>query len=240
MMREESLLLASRCIDGAPARVFFVNAHCVNIAQNNAEYRAAVDAAEFVFNDGVGIEVLCAALGVEVSQNLNGTDWIPALFRSLRKREAPCTLYFLGGVPKLVEIKCQVISRRWPHIRVVGGKDGFLPSDAEVLEDIRRCSPDIVLLGMGVPRQELFLHRNWQDLCEAGVKLGIAGGAVADFLIGAVPRAPKWMRRRRLEWAYRLWQEPGRMFSRYVLRSFQFLAVMIREWWGRRVTGKIT
>ena len=95
-----------------------------------------------------------------------------------------------------------------------------------MLAAINRTDAQIVVLGMGVPRQELWAHRNREHL--PNVRLLISGGAILDFVSGAIPRAPLWMRRLRLEWLFRLCLEPRRMWRRYIVGSFVLLGHVIR------------
>ncbi len=214
-----------------PVRVFFVNAHCVTIAQSHSEYQKAVQQAEFVFNDGAGIELAGRLLGTPVKENLNGTDWIPAFFDRLNAdKHQPRRIFFLGGTPELVQARGGYLSERWPSIISVGSHHGYFQDDAPVLEAIQKAHPEVLLVCMGVPKQELFLERNWDILVNSGVRLAIAGGAIFDFLTGTVPRAPDWMRKARLEWLYRLWIEPRRLWRRYLVGLFPFAWVVTKEW----------
>jgi N-acetylglucosaminyldiphosphoundecaprenol N-acetyl-beta-D-mannosaminyltransferase len=231
MTREESLSeVAHR---NSPARVYFVNAHCVVVADENPQYADAVNRAEYVFNDGAGVEAACKILGIPLKDNLNGTDWIPALLDRLATDTRNYRIFFLGGRPELVAEKSDYFSKRWPNLETVGLHHGFYEEDVAVLDKIRKAKPDILLVGMGVPRQELFLDRHWATLIASGITLGIAGGAVFDFMSGTVPRAPHWMQKMRLEWMYRLWIEPRRLWRRYLVGVFPFSWIVMKEWFRK-------
>ncbi|MDP1836636.1 MAG: WecB/TagA/CpsF family glycosyltransferase [Chlamydiales bacterium] len=230
MTREESLSAVAHQV--SPARVYFVNAHCVVVAGENPQYADAVNRAEYVFNDGAGVEAACKILGIPLKDNLNGTDWIPALLDRLAVDTRSYRIFFLGGRPELVAEKSDYF-KRWPNLETVGLHHGFYEEDVAVLDKIRKAKPDILLVGMGVPRQELFLDRHWTSLIASGVTLGIAGGAVFDFMSGTVPRAPQWMQKMRMEWMYRLWIEPKRLWRRYLVGVFPFSWIVMKEWFRK-------
>lgn len=230
MRLQESLDSVVTRIESEPARVVFINAHCVNTARINASYLEAVKEAEFAFNDGAGIEIAAKILGSPVKENLNGTDWIPLFLDRMAASGNESRLFFLGSRPEVVAAHEDLLAHRWPGLKVVGCHHGYYDQDGPILDKIRKAQPHILLIGMGVPRQELFLHRHWPTLKAIGVRVGIAGGAIFDFLSGTVPRAPNWMRTLRLEWIYRFWIEPQRMWRRYFVGLFSFGWLIMSEW----------
>jgi UDP-N-acetyl-D-mannosaminuronic acid transferase (WecB/TagA/CpsF family) len=122
-----------------------------------------------------------------------------------------------------------------PQHRVVGCHHGhFDPArTSEIVDLVRRSGADVVLVALGNPKQELFLR---DHLAATGCRLGIGVGALFDFLAGNVPRAPSFVRRWRLEWAYRLAQEPRRLATRYLIGNPLFLGRIAAQWWsGARV-----
>ncbi len=227
----DKVMLAQRY---EPVRVYFANAHCVNIAHKNSLYREALKRTEFVFNDGVGVEIASKILGQSLPSNLGGTDWIPALFDRLQVAGAGVRVYLLGGRSQVVEASVALLTTRWPVIEVVGWRDGYFANESAVLADIERGQPDILLVAMGVPKQELFIDKHWQLLKEHKVKLAIAGGAILDFITGAVPRAPGWIRRAKMEWAYRLWIEPKRLWKRYLYGNMKFFYLVMKQWASKK------
>jgi exopolysaccharide biosynthesis WecB/TagA/CpsF family protein len=233
---DESLSTVVSTARERPARVYWVYANCVNIAHTDPAYRAALDAAEFVLNDGAGIEFAGRMLGTPMLANLCGTDWIPALLTKLAAAADPeCRrVYLLGARPQVVAAARSEFKKRWPQLTVVGISDGYSRDAADVLAEIRATRPHILLVAMGVPRQELWIHDHWNELTTAGLRLAVAGGAILDFLTGAVPRAPLWIRRLRLEWLFRLIREPRRLWRRYLLGNVTFLLHVIREIRSRR------
>lgn len=139
--------------------------------------------------------------------------------------------YFLGGRQEVPERLVEVIRRRFPGTQVVGTySPPFRPMAAsewdEVLADVRAASPDLIWVGLGAPKQELFMNVHWRTLAPS-VLLGV--GAAFDFNAGSVPRAPEWMRRAGLEWCFRLAQEPHRLWRRYFYTNTMFIAYLVKD-----------
>jgi exopolysaccharide biosynthesis WecB/TagA/CpsF family protein len=206
-------------------KVSFLNAHNANIACDDAEFAAVLD--DFlILPDGVGVDVAARLLyGAPFPDNLNGTDFIPGFLQAARE---PLTVGLIGATRRNAEAAALTLTRLagQHHFAVI--HDGFFSAaeEPEILERLRRLRPDILLVAMGVPRQELWIARN---ITKEHCTLPIAVGALLDFLSGAVPRAPLWMRRLRLEWVFRLWIEPGRLWRRYIVGNPLFLFRVMRQ-----------
>lgn len=218
--------MADRINEGRRARVFFVNAHCVNIARRDAHYRQCLGRAEMVLPDGSGLLLASRILGIPLRHNLNGTDLVPLLLSRVANENR--TVFVLGGRPGVAAEAARRLAERNPGLRVVGNAHGYLgPADEEeLLARLRQLSPDILLVGRGVPLQETWLDRNWDGL---PVRLGLAVGGLIDFVAGVHPRAPRWMRALGIEWCFRLIQEPRRLAKRYVVGNSVFLADVVRR-----------
>jgi exopolysaccharide biosynthesis WecB/TagA/CpsF family protein len=196
-----------------------VNAHSLNLAYENAAYRAVLNAFHLVLNDGAGLELYSMACGRHFSTNFVGTDLWPNAFLAARELDRPMSVYLFGGRPGRAKSAAETFAGRYAHVNFVGAMDGYGDSPSRVLSDLERTRPDVLLVAMGNPLQETWIHENRHRLF-AKVACGV--GAFFDFACGAVPRAPAWMRRARLEWVYRLGFEPKRMFDRYVLGNPRF------------------
>jgi exopolysaccharide biosynthesis WecB/TagA/CpsF family protein len=120
------------------------------------------------------------------------------------------------------------VRRDIPGLDIAGTRNGFYAPDEEqlVVQDIKSAAPDVLMVGLGNPRQEQWLDRN---LAATGARLGIGVGAFFDFQTGEVKRAPEWMNKSGLEWVHRLALEPRRMWKRYLVGNPQFLARVVRE-----------
>jgi N-acetylglucosaminyldiphosphoundecaprenol N-acetyl-beta-D-mannosaminyltransferase len=195
--------------------VFFINAHCFNIAQQNIKYRETLNQSDILLNDGIGIKLGAKKIGIQIKENMNGTDFIPKLLEFARDHNK--NVYFLGGHEGIAAIASKKMQQKFPAISIVGCRNGYFDfdNDKELLDDIIRKKTEILIVGMGVPRQELWLTKNKENL--KGVKISVAGGAILDFLSENVARAPDWMQKIGMEWVFRLLQEPRRLFKRYFI-----------------------
>jgi len=208
-------LLAERSF----TKVSFLNAHNANVACTDTEFAAAL--ADFlVLPDGVGVDIAAKLLyGAPFPANLNGTDFIPALLAS---QGQPLTIGLLGAKRVNAEAAAAKLTELAPQHRIEVIHDGYFSAAEEqgIVERIEALRPDILLVAMGVPRQELWIARN---LSARHVTLPIAVGALLDFMSGAVPRAPLLVRQLRMEWLFRLAIEPGRLWRRYIFGNPVFL-----------------
>ncbi|MFV0281972.1 MAG: WecB/TagA/CpsF family glycosyltransferase [Rhodoblastus sp.] len=208
----------------APLAVAFCNAHTAEIALRDRAYREALD--HFcVVNDGIGIEIAARILERRgFPENLNGTDFIPALLGELPQG---ARLYLLGAAPGVAEEAGRRFVLRFPHLNLVGARHGYFGADEEedVVCAVAAARPDVLLVAFGNPRQEMFIARYIDAL---GSKAVFGVGALFDFAAERVARAPAWMRRARLEWAFRLAQEPGRLLRRYTIETAAFLIAVLR------------
>jgi alpha-1,3-mannosyltransferase len=207
-----------------PALVTFCNAHTVNLARRDDQFRATLD--DFlILNDGVGVDLASRSLfGRAFPDNLNGTDFTPHLLGSAGR---PLSIYLVGSKPGVAAKAGRVLKERYPHVEIAGTRDGFFTPEEE--PDLNRAiagsGADLVLAAMGQPRQELWAARN----AAAFGRPVICVGALLDFVAAQVTRAPEVVRRFRLEWAYRLAQEPRRLAGRYLVGNATFLTDIVRQ-----------
>jgi exopolysaccharide biosynthesis WecB/TagA/CpsF family protein len=216
-------LLGQYLADRQFTPIGFLNAHNANVACSDDEFAYALDRF-MVLPDGVGVDIAARWLhGTAFPANLNGTDFVPALVTSVRRK---LKIGLLGATQENAGGAAEQLAALAPQhdYRVI--HDGYFKPEEEagIVASIADYRPDILLVAMGVPRQELWISRN---LTGASCTMPIAVGALLDFLSGSVPRAPLWMRRMRLEWVYRLWIEPGRLWRRYIVGNPLFLARVI-------------
>ncbi|MFQ5730465.1 MAG: WecB/TagA/CpsF family glycosyltransferase [Planctomycetaceae bacterium] len=205
--------------------------HAVMLSQN-AELRAAYRNAGMVLADGMPVVLASRLLRRSLPERVTGADLLPALFSAADDRR-PLTVYLLGAGPGVGERAAENIRRRWPHVRVVGTDSppfGFDTDDGEnaaILRRIETARPDVLVVGLGAPKQELWVaaHRD-----QIAAKVSLCVGATIDFLAGEVRRAPRWMQRCGLEWSYRLACEPRRLFKRYFRDARVFPRLVWREW----------
>lgn len=210
------------------ARVAFVNPDCLNIAYRHAAYKKSLMEADQVLPDGIGIHLGCRILGVSLNENVNGTDLFPRLCERAVKENM--SLFLLGAKPGVAQAAAEAMQKRYPGLRIAGTRDGYFDQTetAGVINAINKSGAEFLLVAMGAPRQDLWLEEHGRQLNPA-IRMGVGG--LFDFYSGRIPRAPLWMREIGLEWVYRLLQEPGRMWRRYVIGNPLFL---FRVWRQKR------
>lgn len=215
----------------APGLVFFLNAHCANLAYLDRAYRDVLESADLVLPDGSGMALAGRMLKKPIRENVNGTDLFPLL--AGRLAASGRRVFLLGARPGIAKDVAGWLGRNHAGVKVVGHHSGYFKNDEEpaLLNAIAQSKADLLLVAMGVPRQELWLA---EHLHATGAKVGIAVGGLFDFYSGRISRAPKLMRRLGIEWFWRFLQEPGRMWKRYFLGNFIFVYRIWRERVGRR------
>ncbi len=203
-----------------PARLAFVNPDCLNIAYTHAEYRDVLQASDRVLPDGIGIHVGCRLLGTSLKANVNGTDLFPRLCE--RSAQTGQSIYLLGARPGIAAAAAEAMQTKYPGLPIAGARDGYFSEEEEasVIDEINASGASMLLVAFGVPRQELWLARN-HDRLRIPVQMGVGG--LFDFYSGRIQRAPQWLRELGMEWSWRLLQEPGRMWRRYLVGNWVFL-----------------
>ena len=210
-----------RRMDAAdPLFVAFANANTLNLASTNPAYRNVLNKADLVLNDGIGVALGARMLGKRFPENLNGTDFLPLLLKLAASRG--WAVFLLGGTAGTAETAAEKLSQRIAGLHIAGVHHGYLTpeSSGDLVASVRASGAKVVLAGMGNPAQEFWLASNLEA---SGAQLGVGVGAFLDFAAGRVARAPEWMRRRRLEWVWRLMVEPRRLWRRYLVGNPLFL-----------------
>lgn len=208
----------------APAFIAHTNAHTLNLAYADAEFKDVLRRADLILNDGKGIMLAARIHGARFPTDLNGNYFSPLLLR--RAAERGWRVFFLGAGPGIAEDAAGKVRQQIPGIDIVGTRDGYFSSDEEAIDAVREAGAELLFVGMGNPVQEKWLDR---CLARTGARVGVGVGATFDFLTGSVPRAPAWMSRVGLEWVHRLFQEPKRMWRRYILGNPSFVLRNVKQ-----------
>ncbi len=209
-----------RLLAGEKARsVYFVHAASANQAFEDPAFRETLNRGDLVLNDGIGVRLAARAQGLELEENLVGTDLVPVLLAE--DRERPLRVYLLGGGPGVAGEAARCVREHYPGVEVAGWADGFFEIQDEpvVVERINRSRPHLLLVGMGSPRQERFIDRH---LGRVDCRVAMAVGGLFDHFAGRLRRAPPLVRRLGLEWAQLLCQQPHK-WRRYLLGNPKFL-----------------
>ena len=228
---EASAALVKAAAEGARRQVFFVNAHCVNVAARDRGYLDTLRAADLLYADGSGMRLAARLAGQPLHDNVNGTDLFPLLCREAAASGVGIAL--LGARPGIAERCADNMRSRFPGLKVVWTHHGYL-NNAEgpaLISSLNESGARLLLVAMGVPAQEVWIARHAGAL-RIPVLLGV--GALFDFYSGEVSRAPAFMRKLGLEWGYRLLLEPRRMFARYMLGNPVFVGrALVRRMRGQ-------
>jgi N-acetylglucosaminyldiphosphoundecaprenol N-acetyl-beta-D-mannosaminyltransferase len=205
----------------SPLLIAYANAHTCNMLIENEDYRRAIRQVDLVYADGNGPRLAAWLSGSWLPPRMTGADWIYDLCQ-LCSRER-FRLFFLGAGPGVAKEAAERLCAQFPSLSVVGVLDGFFPPEQQdaVFEAIQGAAPDILVLGMGTPRQEMWMAQHRHTL-EVPIIWG--AGGVFDYASGRVPRPPRWMRRLALEWLGRMLIEPRRLGLRYLTGIPLFMA----------------
>ena len=212
--------------------------------QSSSALRKAYGGASLVLADGAPVVLASRLLGRPLPERVAGSDLVPAIFdrqatfQSTMKR--PLRVFFLGAGPGIAVRAAHNTHRCWPQVEVVGTyspPQGFEQDTLEgqrILQRIAESKPDLLLVGFGAPKQELWVERHASQI-EAKVALCV--GATIDFLAGEKSRSPKWMQDHGLEWLHRLLSEPQRLAKRYFRDALIFPRLLWQEWRKGKPSG---
>lgn len=200
----------------------------VVMAESNSEFRSAYAEASLSLVDGQPLVWVSPMVGEKLPDKISGSDlaW-PLLERAAQKK---WRVYFLGAGPGVAEQAAQKVKERY-GTEVVGCDSPMLslnpsdPKSQEAFEKVRKAKPDLLLVAMGAPKQELLMQK-YREAYAPAVAVGV--GASLDFIAGTVKRAPSWVSKSGLEWAWRLSKEPKRLWRRYLVNDPKFLLILAR------------
>jgi N-acetylglucosaminyldiphosphoundecaprenol N-acetyl-beta-D-mannosaminyltransferase len=223
----EALLEIENLVDrGKGGAVYTPNVDHVVKAESNEAFRRAYEHVSLSLADGMPLVWVAGMLGCPLPERVAGSDLLIPLLKVAAKRR--WRVYLLGGAPGSAEKATKVLTDElgvhvvgWDDCRI--GSDGS-DADGESVARARAAKADLILVGLGPPKQELWIHRASDSLGPA-VALGI--GAGLDFLAGKYKRAPRWVARAGFEWAFRLVQEPRRLWRRYLVEAPRFTRVVL-------------
>lgn len=186
-------------------------------AQDDPELRELYEKASVVTPDGAGILWASKRLGTPISNRVSGVDLVERLCE--QSSRTGLRLYFLGAAPGVAEAARQKLLEKYPNCKIVGVHDGFFggKTDEEVATLVATAEPDVLLVAMGIPRQEKFLWKT-REITKAKVGIGIGGSF--DVHSGQVKRAPILMQTLKLEWAWRLLLNPKKISKVRLLPVF--------------------
>lgn len=210
------------------------NVDHVVMYQTNERLRLAYHRASLVLADGAPVVLAARLLGKRLPERVAGSDLVPALFdrAESRPQERSLRVFLLGGAPGVATRAARNIHQRWTQVEVVGtlapplGFENDPQENQRIIDAVAQAQPDVVLIGLGAPKQEFWIHRHADKLA---TPVALCVGATIDFLAGEKQRCPRWMSQLGLEWCHRLASEPARLGRRYLRDAWIFPQLLWRE-----------
>ena len=225
---DDALSLCEKFItEGGPHHIVTADASMVMTARENSEFREIAGKAALVTPDGAGILWASKRLGTPVPAKVSGVELSEKLVAL--SGEKGWRVYFLGAGPGVAEAAAQKMREKYAGANIVGVRDGYFKPDEEasMIAEVSAARPDILLVALGIPRQEKLIDRYKDQL---GAKILIGVGGTLDVFSGTVKRAPAWMQRAGLEWLWRVASSPNaaRFKKLAVLPRFALLTLKSR------------
>jgi N-acetylglucosaminyldiphosphoundecaprenol N-acetyl-beta-D-mannosaminyltransferase len=211
---ERELIDNLRSFKGAVS-IGFVNAHAMNLMHDDSSVATAFDKLSLQLRDGKGMELLFKSRNIDPGLNMNGTDFIPKFLNGMLGKK----IAILGTCDPWLEKAGHILREEGHNVAML--EDGF-KGDEHYLNILSIRYPEVVVLAMGMPKQEKLAHKIIDMYGDRNV-IVLCGGAIVDFISGRFSRAPLFVQGLGLEWLYRLINEPGRLFKRYVVGNFVFI-----------------
>jgi N-acetylglucosaminyldiphosphoundecaprenol N-acetyl-beta-D-mannosaminyltransferase len=207
--------------------ICYINIHTMNMASQYGWYKNFIEDSVIRYCDGEGVRFGAFLSGINIPERITLTTYIYDLAALAVKYNI--RLFFLGGLPDVIQIAAKKITSLYPELQLVGYHHGYFTKEqtGDILQMIHDAKPDILLVGMGVPLQEKWVKENYNQL---DIPLIWVGGGFLDFLSGAKKKCPNWLSKIGLEWLFRLVQEPKRLWKRYLIGiPMFFLHIILRR-----------
>lgn len=203
--------------------------HIISI-QKDESLKTIYKNAFLVLPDGVPLLWAARFLGTPFKEKISGADLFPEICRLAEEKEYK--IFLLGGLENVARKAAMVLRKRYPQIKIVGTYTppfGFENDEDEsnrIVLMIRNVKPNILFIGCGAPKSEKWIWK-YKDIIR--VPLIFSVGGTFDFVSGRIKRAPRWMQKIGLEWFWRLYQEPKRLWRRYLINDMPFFWLILKQ-----------
>lgn len=206
---------------GRNKMITYLNAHCVNVSFADSEYREILKMQDLVYAGGKGVVWASRLFSKSLPERVNILDFFDRLVERIIEKKIK--IYLLGGEPGVVQKTADKLKEKFSGLGIVGFHHGFFngEEESEIIKEINFLKPHILMVGIGVPKQEKWIYRYLHEL---DINLCWAVGAAFDWLSGKHSRAPGWMVGCGLEWLHRFLQQPRRLWNRYLIGNPLFCA----------------
>lgn len=206
---------------GKPTQHVVINALKVNLMNENAELRKIVNACPLINADGASIVWAAKKLGIPLKERVAGID----LFENLVKlaAEKGYKIYLFGAKEEVVTKVKKIFEEQYPTLQIVGYRNGYFTEadEPEIVKNMHESGADMMFVAFSSPKKEFWVNKYLNDL---NIPFVMGVGGSFDVVAGVTDRAPKWMQDHGLEWFYRFIQEPRRLWNRYVIGNWKFVA----------------
>ncbi|HHJ19455.1 MAG TPA: glycosyltransferase [Gammaproteobacteria bacterium] len=211
-----------------------LNAGILMNMRSDAKFEHACTSGDLIVADGVPVVWSTKLLKTPLAGRVAGVDLMEELLNA--GNECGLKIYLLGAKQEVIDTLSQKIRKEHPNLEIVGSRNGYFSEkdDQEVVQNIRESGANILFIGMPSPFKEVWGEKYREQL---GVNVIFGVGGSFDVLAGYVTRAPQWMQKSGLEWAWRLGMEPRKMWKRYLVTNTQFLYQLGRAFFRIRILG---
>lgn len=213
-----------------PAFIVTPNVDHIMRLQDDAEFKKIYENADLVLADGMPLLWAARFLGTPLKEKISGSDLFPKLCEVAAKNGYK--LFFLGGRPGAALKAAKDLRDRHPNIQIVGiysppfGFENDKEENDKIVKMIKDVKPDILFVGLGAPKQEKWIYK-YRNVYQVPVSIGI--GVSFEFVAGMVKRAPLWMQKAGLEWLWRIFMEPKRLWKRYLIDDMKFFWLVLKQ-----------
>lgn len=216
-----------------PFSVMYANVHSYMTAKDNRFFLDTLRASDIVYPDGWGIVLASQWAGLLIQRRMTAYDFFPQFLEEAERQHV--SLYLLGSTNERMKKTMETLKHGYPNLQIQGYHHGYAKTKKEerdIIQDINRKKPDILLIGMGTPKQELWTHEHKHQL---DVRIIWCVGGLFDYLSGDVKHCPQWIGDKGFQWLWRLTHEPKRLWKRYLLELPEFFIYSMKAIFSRSV-----
>lgn len=199
------------------------NPEIVMLAQKDNEFKKILNSADMATPDGIGIVIASKLNKIKIKERVSGYDLVQKIFYLIQNENY--SIYFLGSSDEIIQLAKINMEKKFPGIKIIGTHNGFFNDDKKIVEQINLLKPDILLVGMGAPKQEKWIYKH-KNVLNSKVFIGIGGSF--DVMSGKIKRAPAILQQLGLEWLYRLISQPKRLWRMHSLPEF-LIKVLLKK-----------
>lgn len=221
---EFNTLLEEKITKNEKTFIVTANPETLMIAEENSDFKKCLlDEKTTIVPDGVGVVKGAKMLGLEMPETIPGVELCSKIFEVCNKQKK--SVYFLGAKKEVLDLLIEKVKKDYPDLVIAGYENGYVEDKEKAYEEIKKVKPDVVLVAIGIPYQELLIYKNLNDF-DKGIFMGVGGSF--DVLSGSKKRAPKIFIKLKLEWLYRITTEPKRL-KRFFKSNVKYLFIIRKE-----------